>query len=231
MSPWLDWYRQPSTIEGTPGAALDRRPASVAGSGSAERAGNLNGAAASGPEGQSAPAGDSPVGSEPRGRPFEGQSSSNEATKQEGADAVPTDMPNAQSPTTTKPAGITRAAAKASSLPANAAGAPIRKARAAARSSSSQIGSPPQWIGGGPTDADNRRGRYQGTVALQVNVEPNGRVSNCAAVRGSGNARLDALTCRLVRERARFTPARDARGRPVVGQAYTTFAWVRGQPN
>jgi len=92
------------------------------------------------------------------------------------------------------------------------------------------IRSPAQWIGGGPTDADNRRGRYQGTVAVQVTVEADGRVSRCATVRGSGNAGLDEMTCRLVRERARFTPALDARGRPVASQAHTDFVWGRRRP-
>ena len=47
---------------------------------------------------------------------------------------------------------------------------------------------PARWIGGGPTDADNRRGRYQGTVGVQVTVNPAGHVSRCAPVRRSGNA-------------------------------------------
>ena len=85
----------------------------------------------------------------------------------------------------------------------------------------------PEWIGGGPTDADNRRGRYRGTVEVQVTVEPDGRVSRCAAVRGSGNPGLDALTCNLVQQRARFNPALDAQGRPVASQTFTTFFWGR----
>ena len=84
-----------------------------------------------------------------------------------------------------------------------------------------------RWIGGGPSNADNPQGRYQGTVAVQVAVEPNGTVSKCAAVRGSGNASLDAATCRLVRERARFDPALNAQGSPIASQAYTTIVWGR----
>ena len=161
---------------------------------------------------------------------------------QEITEPIPRDMADARLPANTEPAGIIPPTSKASSLPATAAEtraiAPdreppvarpptIKPARVAAVTPPSPIGSAPQWIGGGPTDADNRGGRYQGTVSLQINVEPSGRVSKCAPVRGSGNAGLDALTCRLVRERARFNPARDPQGRRVVGQSYMTFAWVR----
>lgn len=140
---------------------------------------------------------------------------------------------NAQRPAAKRRAGIATPAAQTSSAPAKTAEArtaepyhkppptrspAIKKARVAAASPKSLVGNAPQWIGGGPTDADNRRGQYQGTVALQVNVEPSGRVSNCAPVRGSGDAGLDALTCRLVRERARFTPAHNSQGRPVASE-------------
>ncbi len=195
----VEWDRRPSTIEGTPEVTPDGRRASVAGRG-------------------------------------------NEVPVQEVSELIPKDMADARSPVDKKPAGIAPPAPKGPSLPAAAAEAreiaPIQKppvdrsptikaARMAAVKPISPIGSAPQWIGGGPTDADNRRGQYQGTVALQVNVQPSGRVSNCAPVRGSGNAGLDKLTCRLVQQRARFIPARDPRGKRVVGQAYITFAWVR----
>lgn len=94
-----------------------------------------------------------------------------------------------------------------------------------AASAPGPVRTPARWLGGGPTDADNPRGRYNGTVAVQVAVAPNGRVANCSAVRSSGTPALDALTCRLVVERARFRPAVDANGRAVQSEAFTTIAW------
>ena len=192
----VEWDRRPSTIEGTPEVTPDGRRASVAGRG-------------------------------------------NEVPVQEVASSS-RDMADARSPVDKKPAGIAPPAPKGPSLPAAAAEAreiaPIQKppvdrspaikaARVAAVKPISPIGSAPMdwwWA----HDADNRRGQYQGTVALQVNVQPSGRVSNCAPVRGSGAVvGLDRLTCRLVQQRARFIPARDPRGKRVVGQAYITFAW------
>ena len=103
----------------------------------------------------------------------------------------------------------------------------ITGATAGAGSSTGLVRRPARWLGGGPSDADNWGGRYQGTVAVKVTVGPSGRVSNCVPVRRSGNAGLDAMTCRLVQERARFNPALNAQGQPVVSQAYTTFVWGR----
>jgi protein TonB len=86
---------------------------------------------------------------------------------------------------------------------------------------------PAKWISGGPTNADNRRGRYRGSVVVQFTVQPVGRASNCTVVRPSGNPEMDTLTCRIVTDRARFTPARDAAGRPVDSQAHATYVWGR----
>ena len=91
------------------------------------------------------------------------------------------------------------------------------------------VTSPPALIGGGPSDSDNRRGRYQGAVVVQFTVGSDGRADSCAPVRSSGNPKLDVLTCRLLVERARFTPARDAQGRFVASEAHATYVWGRGR--
>jgi TonB family protein len=58
------------------------------------------------------------------------------------------------------------------------------------------------------------RERQQGTVSFWVRISPEGRVSDCRIIQSSGSPSLDAATCRIIRERARYTPARDAQGRP-----------------
>lgn len=66
-----------------------------------------------------------------------------------------------------------------------------------------------------------------GTVAVDMVVEPSGRVGRCSVARTSGSPELDQITCQLVRERYVFDPARDAQGRPVrdyVGERHTWFA-------
>jgi TonB family protein len=65
---------------------------------------------------------------------------------------------------------------------------------------------------------DARRLREQGTVGFSVLVGADGRVTDCVVTSSSGSASLDAATCRIVRERARYRPARDPQGNAVAGR-------------
>ncbi len=100
-----------------------------------------------------------------------------------------------------------------------APGLPVRRAR---------------WIRGDLSLADYpphlRRAGIGGTVAVNMTVDPDGRVSRCSVAASSGNAELDQTTCRLVRERYVYEPARDAQGRPVrdyLGERHTWFTGRR----
>lgn len=145
------------------------------------------------------------------------------------AAASPAPTKAAEAPVTVPPPTppIVRAPPVANVLPRPKAAPTVLGSSSVAASSRGLVRRPAQWVGGGPTDADNPRGRFQGSVGVQVTIGSNGRVSRCAPVRGSGDAGLDAMTCRLVQQRARFSPALDAQGRPAVSQAYTTFVWGR----
>lgn len=59
------------------------------------------------------------------------------------------------------------------------------------------------------------RGEEEGQVGYHLEIGPSGRVTNCTIRRSSGSAALDQETCRIVRIRARFTPARDSEGNAV----------------
>ncbi|MCA1196596.1 energy transducer TonB [Sphingomonas sp. R647] len=65
-----------------------------------------------------------------------------------------------------------------------------------------------------------------GRVTVLYLVEANGRVSDCDVVGSSGVGRLDALTCRLIRERFRFRPSRDGSGKPVPALIRESHEWV-----
>lgn len=54
----------------------------------------------------------------------------------------------------------------------------------------------------------------QGTVAMRFTVGVDGKPSDCRITRSSGNADLDATTCRLILKRFRYAPSRDASGKP-----------------
>jgi TonB family protein len=237
LSSWTWWDSQSPTSERTPQIAADAQRARRAEQASAGNAAQptVNGATV--PDKQGGP---TIAAATAPGRPFEDQRPSNRETAADQPAA--TDMQVTQSNPDVTPTVETPAAAAASSPPATAsedralAAAPtppaarapaIATSRADTGRSAIYVRNPPQWLGGGPTDADNPQGRYQGRLTVQVRVAAGGRVTNCATVRGSGNSELDAMTCRLIRERAQFSPALDVQGRPVASQTYTTIIWGR----
>lgn len=79
-------------------------------------------------------------------------------------------------------------------------------------------GTPLEWLRGEIRDSDYPRAALSagasGTVHLRFTVGVKGRVTDCTVTRSSGNRDLDETTCRLIRERFRYRPSRDAQGRP-----------------
>ncbi|CAN5294478.1 hypothetical protein BH10PSE15_BH10PSE15_13690 [soil metagenome] len=83
--------------------------------------------------------------------------------------------------------------------------------------------------GGGGSEAYQISGRLKGsdfpssvvrsrvgfTVFVSFTVETEGHATGCVIRRPSGNPDFDATTCRLVQERYRYAPARDANGKKV----------------
>src|SRR6185437_10936038 len=74
--------------------------------------------------------------------------------------------------------------------------------------------------------AEAIRRREQGVAAYVLDVDATGQVSACQITGSSGSAILDEATCRILRERARFTPARDRRGRAVPDRISARTRWV-----
>ena len=71
------------------------------------------------------------------------------------------------------------------------------------------------WFPSDSYPAAAQRANAEGLVSVRVTVGANGRVSDCAVTSSSGNADLDAATCRLAKRNGRFEPARDAEGQAV----------------
>jgi protein TonB len=61
-----------------------------------------------------------------------------------------------------------------------------------------------QWPGGVP-------------VFLRLRVNPQGYVSECNVLRGTGVATIDAMMCNIVHDRLRFRPALNRSGQAVAG--------------
>jgi protein TonB len=96
------------------------------------------------------------------------------------------------------------------------------------------VATPARHLRGRIDDDDYPRGAYRervgGTVIARVTVSPEGRVSRCEVNRSSGNAELDATTCRLIERRFRFSPALDAEGRAMASQVgWRQEWWLEGR--
>jgi protein TonB len=74
-----------------------------------------------------------------------------------------------------------------------------------------------------PSDAIRRE--EQGATRFRLAVGPDGRVTNCTVTASSGSAALDLATCRLMKSRARFAPARDTSGNPIGDTVSSTIVW------
>ena len=95
-------------------------------------------------------------------------------------------------------------------------------------------GSDPDWIGGKIRDKDYpkalREANISGTTVAEVAVGTSGRATGCRVTRSSGSRELDATTCRLVMERFRFKPARNAAGQAVAAQIEYEQEWDAPPP-
>ena len=86
---------------------------------------------------------------------------------------------------------------------------------------------PPRQLRGALRNSDFPEGiGVGGRVSVRYVINIDGRVSDCKIDRSSGNAELDATTCRLITERYRFRPARDSRGRPEAYIGVENHDWV-----
>ncbi len=70
------------------------------------------------------------------------------------------------------------------------------------------------------------RNEEQGTTAFRLDVGADGRVSGCSVTGSSGSSALDNATCRLLRSRARFTPATDSSGARTSDSVSGRIRWV-----
>jgi protein TonB len=61
-------------------------------------------------------------------------------------------------------------------------------------------------------------------TTLRVTVGIDGRARDCVPVVSSGDRSIDARSCTLMAQRARYAPARDRDGHPA--EALTILSWV-----
>jgi len=74
--------------------------------------------------------------------------------------------------------------------------------------------------------AEALRRREQGEVRFLLEVSSAGRVTACRVLATSGSPSIDQATCRIMIERARFRPARDAAGEAVPDVIESRMGWM-----
>ena len=65
----------------------------------------------------------------------------------------------------------------------------------------------------------------EGIVLFRIAVDRDGRVAGCDIVSSSGSFGLDSTTCRIIRARAKFRPARTAKGKKTADVVYGRIWW------
>ena len=70
------------------------------------------------------------------------------------------------------------------------------------------------------------RNEEQGTTRFRLGVGPDGKVTECSVTGSSGSSALDSATCRLMKQRAKFTPARNSDGESTSDTVASAIRWV-----
>jgi hypothetical protein len=89
---------------------------------------------------------------------------------------------------------------------------------------------PGTWFRVGDYPLEQRRAAAGALVILRLGVGANGAVTGCAVAKAGGDKAFEDLTCRLATERARFTPALGASGRPIASYWAQRIRWQPGTP-
>ena len=67
-------------------------------------------------------------------------------------------------------------------------------------------------------------------VSTRTTVRPNGTTQDCTVEGGSGDAKLDAYTCSIILQRAKFQPAKWVDGSPAYAVLRVPVTWSIGGP-
>ena len=95
-------------------------------------------------------------------------------------------------------------------------------------------GSDAEWTGGKIKNGDYpkavREAHISGTTETLVSVSANGRPTACRVTRTSGSRELDSTTCRLIMQRFKFKPARNAAGQAIDSKIEYEQEWDAPPP-
>ncbi len=84
---------------------------------------------------------------------------------------------------------------------------------------------PASWVSEDDYPPVAARAGEQGIVAFRLEVDSNGNPTSCGIVDAAASGELQQQTCALLLKRARFRPARDARGRSIAASYTSRVRW------
>jgi TonB family protein len=99
-------------------------------------------------------------------------------------------------------------------------------ASAGAPTTATPLENPGNWITN--EDYPSRALRYEkeGVVGFLISIDTTGTPSSCAIIQSSNSEDLDTQTCNLMMQRARFSPARDAKGEAITATYRSRVRWT-----
>lgn len=65
----------------------------------------------------------------------------------------------------------------------------------------------------------------EGVSSFRLTVDTSGRALHCSITGSSGSSDLDDITCKLMQKRARFDPATDREGKPILASYSHKKIW------
>jgi protein TonB len=86
------------------------------------------------------------------------------------------------------------------------------------------------WVTNADYPLDAWRAREEGMVQYDVAVDAQGKPAGCTITYSTATPALEAETCRLLLERARFQPAEDANGKPRASVWAGETVWQAREP-
>lgn len=102
--------------------------------------------------------------------------------------------------------------------------APDETANDAARAA--PVGSPGNWLTSGDYPTELLRQGATGIVHFRLDVDEKGAVTGCHVQMSTKPAGFDVTTCKLIMQRAKFTPGHNAKGEPIKSYYVSTASWM-----
>ncbi len=87
------------------------------------------------------------------------------------------------------------------------------------------LGNPGEWVTTYDYPVQALREQRQGTVGFSLQISSQGMVTSCEITASSGSPMLDEETCRLITLRAKFTPAKNAKGFAIRSKYRNRVRW------